>query len=76
MGLSRKEAAFSSSLCRAAGMRVDMRRIIRANIERLKELLKTETDSTKRAMETRLLTEEEVKLQQLPAYNKNETKAY
>ena len=53
-----------------------MRRIIQANIDRLKELLKTETDPTKRAMETRLLVEEEAKLKQLPPYNKNETKAY
>jgi hypothetical protein len=38
-----------------------MRRIIQANIERLKVLLKTETDPTKRAMEARLLAEEELK---------------
>src|SRR5512144_347971 len=36
--------------------------IIRANIDRFKTLLETETDSTKRAMETRLLAEEEAKL--------------
>jgi hypothetical protein len=53
-----------------------MRRIIRANIDRLKELLKTETDPTKRAMETRLLAEEEMKLTQLRPYEKNEAKAY
>jgi hypothetical protein len=54
----------------------DLRRIIQANIDRLKGLLKTETDPTKRAMEARLLAEEELKLKQLPAYDKNETKAY
>jgi hypothetical protein len=59
-----------------AGWEFRMRRIIQANIDRLKELLKTETDPTKRAMETRLLVEEEAKLKQLPPYNKNETKAY
>jgi hypothetical protein len=37
-------------------------RIIKANIDRFKELLKTETDPTKRAMELRLLAEEEAKL--------------
>jgi hypothetical protein len=54
----------------------NLRRIIQANIDRLKELLKTETDPTKRTMETCLLAEEELKLKQLPAYDKNETKAY
>ena len=39
-----------------------MRWIIQANIDKLKELLKTETDELKRAMETRLLAEEEAKL--------------
>jgi hypothetical protein len=39
-----------------------MRRIIQGNIDRFKELLKLETDPTKRAMETRLLGEEEAKL--------------
>ncbi len=53
-----------------------MRRIIQANIDRLKTLLKTESDPTKRAMERRLLAEEEAKLKQLPAYDKKETKAY
>ena len=42
-----------------------MRRIIEANIERLKNLLKAETDPTKRAMELRLLAEEEDKLKQV-----------
>jgi hypothetical protein len=42
-----------------------MHRIIRANIDRFKLLLKTETDPTKRAMETRLLAEEEAKLKQV-----------
>jgi hypothetical protein len=36
--------------------------IIRANIDRFNLLLETETDPTKRAMETRLLAEEEAKL--------------
>ena len=54
----------------------DMRRIIQANIDRLKELLKTETDPTKRAMEARLLAEEELKQKNLPAYDKKEIRAY
>lgn len=53
-----------------------MRRIIQANIDRFKDLLKTETDATKRTMEKRLLAEEEAKLKQLPAYDKKETQAY
>ena len=53
-----------------------MRRIIQANIDRLEETSETEPDPTKRAMERRLLEEEEAKLKQLPAYDKNETKAY
>jgi hypothetical protein len=53
-----------------------MRRIIQANIDRLKELLKAESDPTKRIMERRLLAEEEAKEKHLPAYDKNETKAY
>jgi hypothetical protein len=52
-----------------------MRRIIQANIDRLKELLKMETDPTKRAMEVQLLAEEELKRKQLVAYG-NEPKAY
>lgn len=43
-----------------------MRRIIQANIDRLKLLLKTETDPAKQAMERRLLAEEEAKLIQEP----------
>ena len=43
-----------------------MQRIIQANIDMLEELLKTETDPTKRAMEERLLAEEQDKLKQLP----------
>ena len=39
-----------------------MYNIIKANIERFKLLLQTETDPTKRAMEIRLLAEEEAKL--------------
>ncbi len=42
-----------------------MRRIIQANIDKLKLLLKAETDPTKRAMEIRLLDEEEAKLKGL-----------
>jgi len=41
-----------------------MRRIIQANIDRLKELLKTESDPTRRAMEDKLLAEETAKLAQ------------
>jgi len=43
-----------------------MRRIIQANIDRLKELLKTELDPTRRAMENKLLAEEKAKLTQEP----------
>jgi hypothetical protein len=50
-----------------------MRRIIQANIDHFTELLKTETDPTKRAMELQLLAEEEVKLGQL---SKDAKKAY
>jgi hypothetical protein len=53
-----------------------MRRIIQANIDRFKELLKTESDATKRTMEKHLLAEEEGKLKQLPAYHKKEPQAY
>jgi hypothetical protein len=42
-----------------------MRYIIQANIDRFKKLLQTEADPTKRAMETRLLAEEETKLTEL-----------
>ncbi len=51
-----------------------MRRIIQANIDRFKELLKLETNPTKRAMETRLLAEKEAKLKQ--ALKSDEKKAY
>jgi hypothetical protein len=37
-------------------------RIVQANIERFKLLLSTETDPSKRAMEIRLLAEEEERL--------------
>jgi len=50
-----------------------MRRIIQANIDRLRELLKFETDPTKPAMEIRLLAEEEAKLK---ANKPDEKKAY
>ena len=55
---------FDSGAHRAA--ETAMRRIIQANIDRLKELLKTELDPTRRAMESKLLAEEEVKLTQEP----------
>ena len=42
------------------------RNIIQANIDRFKLLLQTETDPTKRAMEIRLLAEEEAKLMPKP----------
>lgn len=51
-----------------------VRRIIKANIDTFKLLLKTETDPTKRAIEARLLAEEEEKLNQLT--EANEKKAY
>ena len=53
-----------------------MRRIVQANIDRLKELLKSETNPTKRAMEARLLAEEEEKKIQLLASTKKKPKAY
>ena len=53
-----------------------MRRIVQANIDRLNKLLETETDPTKRTMERRLLVEEKANLKKMPAYNKNEAKAY
>jgi hypothetical protein len=51
-----------------------MRRIIQANIDRFKKLLKLEMDPTKRAMATHLLAEEEAKLIQAP--KSDEKKAY
>jgi hypothetical protein len=53
-----------------------MRRIIQANIDRLKVLLKTKPIRQSGAMEARLLAEEELKQKQLPAYDKKETKAF
>lgn len=47
--------------------------IITANIERFKLLLTMETDPTKRAMEIRLLAEEEEKLAKMPKPEKKET---
>ena len=47
-----------------------MQRIIQANIDRFKLLLETETDPTKRAIEIRLLAEEEAK--QVPKPKKTE----
>lgn len=58
------------------GAGIDMRRIIQANIERLKNLLSLEIDPIKRAMELRLLVEEEEKLRQLPPYHSKEPKAF
>ena len=49
-----------------------MDRIIQANIDRFKLLLKTETDQTKRAMAERLLAEEEAKQKQAPNPQKKE----
>ena len=51
-----------------------MRRIIQANIDRFKKLLETETDPTKRAIESRLLAEEEAKQKQLPPYERMKRK--
>jgi len=53
-------------------MQAAMQSIIKANIERFKLLLTTETDPTKRAMEIRLLAEEEGKLVKLPKAEKKE----
>jgi hypothetical protein len=50
-----------------------LRNIVQANIDRFNLLLKTETDPVKRAMEMRLLAEEQAKLKQEPKPNKNET---
>ena len=51
-----------------------MRGIVQGNIDRFKELLKTEKDPTKRATIARLLAEEEETLKQAP--NLDERKAY
>lgn len=51
-----------------------MHRIIKANIDKFKNLLQTETDLTKRAMLIRLLAEEEAKQKQLPDIGRTETK--
>jgi hypothetical protein len=59
-GLPRQEQ--NSFLWEANEEELAMRRIIEANIKRLKEMLKIEADPTKRAMEERLLAEEEEKL--------------
>jgi hypothetical protein len=45
-------------------MQASMEEIMRANIDRFKRLLTSETDSTKRAMIVQLLGEEEAKLQE------------
>ena len=52
-----------------------VRRIIKANIDRLKLLLKNETDPAKRAMEARLLAGEEAKLK-VAEQNPDKKKAY
>ena len=49
-----------------------MQSIIKANVERFKLLLSTETDPTKWAMEIRLLAEEEEKLVKMPKPEKKE----
>jgi hypothetical protein len=49
-----------------------MRRIIQANIDRFKELLKTETDPTKLAMVKGLLAEQEAKLKQMSVPDEKE----
>jgi hypothetical protein len=58
------------------GWMLEMRRIIQANIDRFRLLQKTETDSTKQAMQARLLAEEETKLSQARANDKNEPEAF
>jgi hypothetical protein len=73
------DPAVLSSFCRRDGIWLRegvLRRIIQANIDRFKELLKIETDPTRRAMETRLLAEEEAKLKQLAAKTSDEKNAY
>jgi hypothetical protein len=57
-------------------MEAGMRRIIHANIDRLKELLKAEPDPAKRAMELRILAEEEAKLARLEREPKEDKAAY
>jgi hypothetical protein len=52
-----------------------MYRIIKANIDRFNKLLASESDPTKRAMELRLLAEEEGKLKKLNDADKA-TKAF
>jgi len=62
-----------TNISAAAGeMEAAMRSIIKANVERFKLLLSTETDPTKRAMEIRLLAEEEEKLVKMPKPEKKE----
>ena len=53
-----------------------MHRIAKANIDRFKELLKDETDPAKRAMEMRLLAEEEQKLAYMPKPEKRSLEAF
>jgi hypothetical protein len=61
------------SRLKARNRELAVRRIIQANIDRFKLLLETETDPTKRAMEIRLLAEEEEKLKHVKLADK---KAY
>jgi hypothetical protein len=56
-----------------AGWEFAVRRIIQANIDKFKLLLKDETDPTKRVVVRRLLDEEEVKLKDLTEH-KNQRK--
>jgi len=53
-----------------------MKRIIKANIERFKQLLETEADPTKRKMLARLLVEEEAKLEETKAAPAVSKRAY
>jgi hypothetical protein len=69
--LRSRDPAVSFSLLPREKWRV-MQSIIKANIERFKLLLTTEIDPTKRAMEIRLLAEEEEKLVKLPKAEKKE----
>ena len=58
--------SFSAAAGDVGEMEAAMQSIIKANVERFKLLLSTETDPTKWAMEIRLLAEEEEKLAKMP----------
>ena len=64
--------SFSAAAGDVGEMEAAMQSIIKANVERFKLLLSTETDPTKRAMEIRLLAEEEEKLVKMPKPEKKE----